>query len=127
MTIDYARRDHLPAAVQRRLPLKPGDQTLVDLCAVGPTPGLTPAERRELVLSAKERRDLQHQAQVLLRELDQHPDSLVTYTYDYSDEPDEVRDITVRQLAREQLQEFKDYASEKCRPQLQEQLRSRID
>ncbi len=128
VTIDYSRRDHLPASVQRQLPVR---VFLADLCE---DPGLTAEERRESALSPSQRRDIERRAEVLLRELDEHPDSLVTYTYEFSDEPDEVRDITVRQLAKEQLAEFEDvgedfedFDADKCQPELQEQLRQAAD
>jgi hypothetical protein len=55
---------------------------------------------------------------LLLGELDRRPDDLVTYTF-YSEESDpETRDITVRQLAEEQISALD------CNPQLKHRIQA---
>ena len=104
-TFERSREPHVPRAVQRQLPL---DVSLGNLCPGAETPGPL-------------RRDIEHRAEVLLRELDRHPDWLVTYTYYYADSPDsERRDITVRELAEEELRDLK--ANPDCRLRLRGRL-----
>jgi hypothetical protein len=91
-TFERSRAPHVPATVQRQLPL---DVSLGNLCPGAETPGPL-------------RRDIERRAEVLLRELDRHPDWLVTNTYYPAESPDvEHRDITVRELAEEQLRDLK--------------------
>jgi hypothetical protein len=56
---------------------------------------------------------------VLVRELRRRPNDLVTYTYFSEEEAPERRDITVRELAEEQLKDM-DAA---CSPALQDRVR----
>ena len=105
-----ARARHVPAAIQARLPT---DGSLSNLCPGAEAP---PALRR----------DARRRAEVLVRELDRHPDDLVTYTYILSDEPDPRReDITVRELAQEELEGLKANGP-RCELALQRRLRAGI-
>lgn len=91
--IENARRataEHVPDAVEAQLPT---DESLGNLCPDAETP-------------RKITRRLKHQIEVLIRELDRHPGWLVSYVYYYSDDPPERKNITVRELAEEQLKDL---------------------
>ncbi len=49
----------------------------------------------------------------------------MTYTYHYSDDPDERRDITIRELAQEQLHDL-ELGGRRCAPDLQRRLRAAL-
>jgi hypothetical protein len=110
--IDRADAPHAPPALERQLPI---ELTLANLCPGSETPP-------DVV------RKLERQADVLLREVRAHPDWLVTYTYHYTDtdDPEDTREITMRELAEEQLRDLEDYGSD-CRPDLRERLRAALD
>jgi hypothetical protein len=78
---------HLPPERQAQLPV---DTPLVNLCEASG-------------ISRRERRALRASVDVLLEELRERPRHLVTYTYYWADDSPEERDITVRELAEEQL------------------------
>jgi hypothetical protein len=103
------RGEHVPASLERQLPL---DVSLGNLC-----PG---AESDRAFI-----RDLRRQTDVMIRELERRPDDLVTYTYYYSDEPEERRDITVRELAEEQLADL-EAGGRNCAPELQRRIREAL-
>jgi hypothetical protein len=106
-----ARAEYVPAAVQARLPT---DFSLGNLCPGTETP---PSERR----------DLRRQAERLIRELQRHPGDLVTYTYYLADEGRADRvDITVREVAQEELESLRTNGGSKCEPELQRRLREGI-
>jgi hypothetical protein len=93
---------HVSPAVQRSLPV---DYSLGNLCPGAETP------------QALERR-ISATADALIRELHRRPDDLVTYTF-YSEESDpETRDITVRQLAEEQVSALD------CNPRLKHRIQA---
>ena len=97
----------MPAAVQSELPT---EESLGNLC-----PGASTSPQLE--------RDIRRRADVLIRELRRRPDHLVTYTYYYSDEPEERRDITVRKLAEEQLADIAS-GGPHCAPELERRIRA---
>jgi len=101
------RGPHVPASVQRELPTK---LSLGNLC-----PG---AESDPAV-----ERDVRRSAEVLIRELRRRPDDLVTYTFYFSDDPEERRDITIRQLAEEQLDDIES-GGPNCIPELERRIRA---
>jgi len=100
---------HVPASVQAQLPTR---LSLGNLC-----PGTQTPPRIE--------RDLRRRAEALVRELERRPHDLVTYTFYYSDSPEERRDITIRQLAEEQLGDMEAHGSN-CAPRLQRRLRAAL-
>ncbi len=107
--LETVRRDKpLPDRVQASLPLR---TSLGNLCPNSGTAGDTRFERQSVAL---------------LRELDRRPYRLVTYTYYYSDEPEEEKEITVRELAEEQLSDL-DSGGDNCAPELQRRLRDALD
>jgi hypothetical protein len=109
--LDRARADHVPKAVQARLPTQ---ISLGNLCPGTATP---PAVRR----------DVRQRAESLVRELEGHPDDLVRRTLYLEEDPDPLReDITVRQLAQEQLEDLETNGGSKCEPALQRRLREGI-
>jgi hypothetical protein len=63
--------------------------------------------------------------ETLIRELRTNPDLLVTFTYTYSDEPSETREITVRELAEEQLNELEEGFQPDC-PEAERRLREAL-
>lgn len=67
--------------------------------------------------------EVRTKVEALFRQLRANPDLLVTYTYVYSDEPSETYEITVRELAEEQLDDLE--ANDEC-PELQRRLRDAI-
>jgi hypothetical protein len=108
---ETARRgSHVPAAVQRQLPI---EMSLGNLC-----PGASTPDKLE--------RDIRRRAEVLIRELQRRPNDLVSYTYYYSDgADDERRDITVRELAEEQLADLES-GGPNCAPELASRIRNAL-
>ena len=105
--VETARRGpHVPASVQRQLPI---DVSLGNLC-----PGASDAS-----LDRRVRR----RAEVLIRELRRRPDAVVTGVTEYSDGSSERRDITVRELAEEQLADLESPQPD-CDPELQRRIRA---
>ena len=106
--VDTAQRGpHVPATLQRQLPI---DYSLGNLCPHAETP------------PALERR-LRREAEVLIRELGRRPRHLVTYTFHDAHSADEDRrDITIRELAEEQLAGMQP----DCSPDLQRRLRAAL-
>jgi hypothetical protein len=103
-TIKRSSAPHVPENVQKQLPT---DISLGNLC---------PAET-----SRRLRRDVEQRAEVLLRELRREPDALVTFTYYWAEGGEERRDITVRELAEEQLGDLHTGGRD-CAPQLQRRI-----
>jgi hypothetical protein len=104
---EVRRGPHVPASVQRQLPT---NISLGNLC-----PGASTPKDVE--------RDIRSKAEVLLRELDEHPQHTVTRTAYYSDGGGSEReDITIRQLAQEQLDDLES-GGRGCDPELQRRLR----
>jgi hypothetical protein len=101
------RGPHVPDSVQAQLPTK---ISLGNLCPDTDTP---PAVER----------DVRRRAEALIRELRRRPDQLVTYTYYYSDDPQERRDITIRELAEEQLADIESGGPD-CDPELERRIRA---
>jgi hypothetical protein len=99
---------HLPQSVQRQLPI---ELTLGNLCPGAETP-------RWLV------RDLRRRAEVLLRELRERPDFLVTDIVYYEDGEEERQIVTVRELAERQLLDLREGRSDlgECSPDIQRRL-----
>lgn len=118
--VDSVRRSSNPyvsPAVQRQI----GDGgPLSELCPDSDTPRAVA-------------RKTEREAEILLRELERHPDHLVRWTYYLADpqegeEREERRDLTVREVAREQLRDLEEGAVEGvCRPALQRRLNEAID
>jgi len=106
------RGPHLPPSVQARLPLK---LSLGNLC-----PG---AESSEAVL-----RDVRARGEVLVAELRARPNHLVKYTYYWAHVGEDIKDITVRKLAEEQLADLESggFSGSGCAPDLQERLRAEL-
>jgi hypothetical protein len=104
------RGPHVSAALQRQLPVR---ESLGNLCPGAETP-------------ADVEREIRAGADVLLRELRRRPDDLVTYTYYYSDGGGtDTRDITIRQLAKEQLADL-EAGGRDCAPDLQRRLHAAL-
>jgi hypothetical protein len=101
------RGPHVPASVQSELPT---ELSLGNLCPDAAT-------------SAAVEQDIRRRADVLIRELRRRPDQLVTYTYYYSDDPEERRDITIRELAEEQLADIESGGPD-CDPELERRIRA---
>jgi hypothetical protein len=101
------RGPHVPGSVQAQLPT---EISLGNLC-----PG---SDTRPAV-----ERDVRRRAEALIRELRRRPDQLVTYTYYSSDDPQERRDITIRELAEEQLEDI-DSNGPDCDPELERRIRA---
>ena len=97
----------LPASVQSQLPT---EISLGNLCPGAETP-------------ARAEQDIRRRAEVLIRELRRRPTHLVTYTY-YSahGDDDERREITIRELAEEQLKDMESNGPN-CDPDLERRLR----
>ena len=96
----------LPTSVQSRLPT---EISLGNLCPGTETP-------------ASVERNVRRRAEALIRELRRRPTHLVTYTYHSSDGDDERRDITIRELAEEQLRDMETNGPN-CDPDLERRLR----
>jgi hypothetical protein len=101
------RGPHVPASVQRELPTK---LSLGNLC-----PGAESSPEVE--------REVRRSAEALIRELRRRPDDLVTDTVYYSDDPEERRDITIRELAEEQLEDIESNGPN-CVPDLERRIRA---
>ncbi len=97
----------LPASAQSRLPT---EISLGNLCPGSETP-------------ARVEQDVRRRADVLIRELRRRPTHLVTYTYYDSHGDDERREITIRELAEEQLKDM-DSNGPNCAPDLERRLRT---
>jgi hypothetical protein len=107
---ETARRgEHVPASLERQLPI---ELSLGNLC---------PGAESDPELEQRLRR----QTEVLIRELERRPDDLVTYTYHYSDDPEEHRDITIRELAEEQLADIES-GGPRCVPELERRIRAAL-
>jgi hypothetical protein len=100
------RGPHVPASVQRQLPT---EISLGNLCPGAETP-------------ASVEHDVRRRAEALIGELSRRPTHLVTYTYHSSDGDDERRDITIRELAEEQLKDMESGGPD-CEPALERRLR----
>lgn len=111
-TIKRYDAPRVSAAFERRLPT---DFHLANLC-----PGSVTPKRLRARLEA--------QAETLIREVQRRPDWLVPYTYYSSDtEPSvERREITVRELAEEELG-FYEAAGPRCKGGYQARLRAALD
>lgn len=109
LTIVSCQREHVPADVQRQLPL------LTFFSGMCPTSRTTPAERRQIV----------READVLLRELRRRPDELVTIKDSTFADGDEPVDVTVRELAERRLEDLtleRERTGRDCAPQLRQRL-----
>jgi hypothetical protein len=105
--VETARRGpHVPPSVQRRLPT---DISLGNLCPGAETPARVEA-------------DVRRRAEVLIRELHRRPAATVTYTEYFSDGGDERRDITIHDLAEQQLEDMESNGPG-CDPELERRLR----
>jgi hypothetical protein len=100
------RGPHVPASVQRSLPT---DVSLGNLC-----PGAESDREFEA--------DVRRRAEVLIRELRANPDHVVTYTFYDAHGPDEELEITVRDLAEEQLADIESGGPD-CAPELERRIR----
>jgi hypothetical protein len=104
------RGEHVPASLERQLPI---EYSLGNLCPDASTPP-------QLV------RRLRRQTEVLIRELGRRPDDLVTYTYyDAHSADEDRRDITIRELAEEQLDDL-ETGGRNCAPDLQRRIRAAL-
>jgi hypothetical protein len=103
------RGSHVPATVQRQLPT---EISLGNLC-----PGASTPEKLE--------RNIRRRAEVLIRELHRRPNDLVSYIYYYSDGGEQRRDITVRELAEEQLHDL-ETGGPNCAPRLASRIRDAL-
>lgn len=100
----------LPDSLQSRLPTK---LSLGNLCPGAGTPAQT-------------ERGLRRGAELLIRELGRRATHLVTYTYyDAHSGDEERREITLRELAEEQLKDL-EAGGPDCSPELQRRLRRAI-
>jgi hypothetical protein len=108
--VETARRGpHVPPSVQARLPI---ELSLGNLCPEAQTP-------------ADVERDIRRRTDALIRELRRRPNHLVTFTYSYSDTPDERRDITLRELAEEGLADLES-GGPNCDPELERRIRAAL-
>ena len=107
-TADRGR--HVSPALQAQL--QPG-LTLGNLCPHSGLPG-------------PERRKLRRSAEVLIVELRRRPDDLVTDTFYYADGSTERRDITIRQLAEQELDSL-ETGGRDCAPKLKRRIRAALD
>ncbi|HWM08741.1 MAG TPA: hypothetical protein VNO82_05340 [Solirubrobacteraceae bacterium] len=103
------RGPHVPASVQRELPT---DVSLGNLC-----PGAESDREFE--------DDVRRRAEVLIRELRRNPDHVVTDTVYYSHGGDEERDITIRDLAEDQLADIES-GGPNCAPELERRIREAL-
>jgi hypothetical protein len=101
------RGPHVPASVQRELPT---EISLGNLCPGASTPG-------------EVEQDVRRRAETLIRELRARPDHLVTYTFYDAHGPDEQHDITIRELAEEQLGDLES-GGPNCAPELERRIRA---
>lgn len=88
------RGEHVSPSLQAALPVR---DSLNQMCPEASSP---PEYRSRLRMMAE----------TLIREARRRPNALVTFTFYYSDDPEETRDITIRQLVGETLGE------ERCMP-----------
>jgi len=111
-TIERSDAPRVSAALEKRLP---SDLHLANLCPGSATP-------------KRLRARLEAQAETLIREVQRRPDWLVPYTYYYSEgEPSEERkEITIRELAEEELG-FYEAAGPRCTGGYQARLRAALD
>ena len=109
--VDRSGAPHAPSELEAQLPI---ELSLGNLCPGAET---DPATVRKL----------KRQAEVLLREVEAHPDWLVTYTYYYSDTEDteDTREITIEELAEEGLTSL-EAGGDGCQPELQHRLREAV-
>ena len=104
------RGEHVPASLERRLPI---ELSLGNLCPEAET---EPEIERRLRL----------QTEVLIRELGRRPDDLVTFTYyDAHSADEDRREITIRELAQEQLADI-EAGGPNCAPQLERRIRAAL-
>lgn len=103
------RGEKIPPSLAAQLPI---DLNLANLCPGSETPG-------------RLRRELRGQAEVLIRELRRRPYDLVSYTFHDAHGDDETRDITIRELAEEQLWYLE--ANEPCELELRRRLEDALD
>ena len=104
------RGEHVPASLERQLPIK---ASLGNLC-----PGAESDPEFE--------RQLRRQTEVLIRELERRPNDLVTYTYyDAHSADQDRRDITIRELAEEQLADIES-GGPRCVPELERRIRAAL-
>ena len=104
------RGEHVPASLERQLPI---EASLGNLC-----PGAE--SDPEFV------RRLRRQTGVLIRELERRPDDLVTYTYyDAHSADEDRREITIRELAEEQLADIES-GGPRCVPELERRIRAAL-
>jgi hypothetical protein len=109
--VELRKGPPLPAAVQRRLP---SQNSLLALCPWADDARADQARARASV-------------DVLLRELRQRPNHTVTYTFYWAHSDEEVRDITVRQLADTTLDDLEHGdARGPCAPEVQARLRAAL-
>jgi hypothetical protein len=104
------RGPHVPASVQRELPT---DISLGNLCPGSETPADLEA-------------DLRRRAEALIRELRRNPDHLVTDTVHYSHGGQERREITIRDLAEDQLSDLEAFGPD-CAPELERRIRAAME
>lgn len=102
-TLERSRAPHVTRSLQGELPI---GSSLGNLCGRPDKP--TELQRRT-----------ERSAEVLVRELDREPRALVTYMYTYADSSDtDRREITVRELAEEQLDDL----GPSCAPRLRRRI-----
>jgi hypothetical protein len=104
------RGEHVPAALEQQLPI---EYSLGNLCpGAGSPPELERRIRRE--------------TEVLIRELGRRPHDLVTYTYyDAHSADEDRREITLRELAEEQLADIES-GGPNCVPDLERRIRAAL-
>ena len=107
-TIDRSDSPHAPPSLEARLP-NPYDR-LSDVCG-----------KVEPEYAARLRR----KTDVLIRELRNRTELLVTVTYTYSEVPSETREITVRELAEEKLDDMDEHGGP-C-PEVERPLRQALE
>lgn len=101
------RGPHVPPSVQRELPT---DISLGNLCPGAATP-------------ADVERDVRRRAEALIRELRRNPDHVVTDTQYFAHGGEERRDITIRDLAEDQLADIES-GGPNCAPELERRIRA---
>lgn len=107
--VEIAKRGpHVSAAVQAQLPVK---ARLVGLCPRSEVPG--------------ELGKLHRSAGLLIELVRRRPNDLVTYSYSSEDGTDVRRDITVKELAEEQLKGF-ELSANACVPEVKRQIRTAL-
>jgi hypothetical protein len=109
LTIIACQPEHVPAEVQRQLPL------LTFFSGLCPGSSTTPAERRQVM----------RQADVLIHELRRRPNELVTIEDSTFADGHEPHDISVRELAERRRQDLtleRERTGRDCAPQLRHRL-----